>query len=109
MKEPHHRRKVGYGMIMVAASLSLIGLLQVTIGGDVLYGDTIQRQQVAVFEDCKLSDFQEPQCAKWIDQLQVQECIETRDIDSSECWKYRTWVIAHAEQELLFSEKENQE
>ena len=42
MKEPHHRRKVGYGMIMVAASLSLIGLLQVTIGGDVLFGDTIQ-------------------------------------------------------------------
>ena len=31
------------------------------------------------------------------------------DIDSSECWKYRTWVIAHAEQELLLSEKENQE
>ena len=77
MKEPHHRRKVGYGMIMVAASLSLIGLLQITIGEDVLYGDTIQRQQVAVFEDCKTNGFQEPQCAKWIDQIQVQECIDT--------------------------------
>ena len=107
MKEPHHRRKVGYGMIMVAASLSLIGLLQVTIGEDVLYGDTIQRQQVAVFEDCKTNGFQEPQCAKWIDQVQVQQCIDNRDVDSSECWKYRTWVIAHAEQELLLSEKEN--
>ena len=60
MKEPHHRRKVGYGMIMVAASLSLIGLLQITIGEDVLYGDTIQRQQVAVFEDCKTNGFQFP-------------------------------------------------
>jgi len=96
-------------MIMVAASLSLIGLLQITIGEDVLYGDTIQRQQVAVFEDCKTNGFQEPQCAKWIDQIQVQECIDTMDVDSSECWKYRTWVIAHAEQELLLNEKENQE
>ena len=96
-------------MIMVAASLSLIGLLQITIGEDVLYGDTIQRQQVAVFEDCKTNGFQEPQCAKWIDQIQDQECIDTMDVDSSECWKYRTWVIAHAEQELLLSEKENQE
>ena len=96
-------------MIMVAASLSLIGLLQITIGEDVLYGDTIQRQQVAVFEDCKTNGFQEPQCAKWIDQIQVQECIDTMDVDSSECWKYRTWVIAHAKQELLLSEKENQE
>ena len=96
-------------MIMVAASLSLIGLLQITIGEDVLYGDTIQRQQVAVFEDCKTNGFQEPQCAKWIDQIQVQECIDTMDVDSSEWWKYRTWVIAQAEQELLLSEKENQE
>ena len=109
MKEPHHRRKVGYGMIMVAASLSLIGLLQVTIGGDVLYGDTIQRQQVAVFEDCKANDFQEPECARWLDEVQIQKCIDDRDVDSPECWKYRTWVIAHAEQELLLSEKENLE
>jgi len=32
MKEPHHQKKVGIGMIMVAASLALIGILQVTIG-----------------------------------------------------------------------------
>ena len=49
MKEPHHQRKVGYGMIMVAASLAAIGILQVAIGPDVLFGDTIQREQVAVF------------------------------------------------------------
>jgi len=50
MKEPHHFRKVGYGMIMIAASLAAIGLLQLTIGPDVLFGDTIQRQQVAVLK-----------------------------------------------------------
>jgi hypothetical protein len=109
MKEPHHRRKVGYGMIMVAASLSLIGLLQITIGEDVLFADKIQRQQVAVFEDCKANDFQEPECARWLDEVQIQKCIDNRDVDSAECWKYRTWVIAHAEQELLLSEKENLE
>ena len=109
MKEPHHQRKVGYGMIMVAASLAAIGMLQLAIGPDVLFADNIQREQVELFEDCKTNGFQEPQCAKWIDQMQVQECIDTMDVDSSECWKYRTWVIAHAEQELLLSEKENQE
>jgi len=52
MKEPHHQRKVGIGMIMVAASLGMIGILQVAIGRDVLFADDIQRQQVAVFDDC---------------------------------------------------------
>jgi hypothetical protein len=32
MKEPHHQKKVGIGMIMVAASLAMIGILQVAIG-----------------------------------------------------------------------------
>jgi len=99
MKEPHHQRKVGYGMIMVAASLALIGLLQLSIGPDVLFGDTIQRQQVSVFEDCKANDFQEPQCAKWLDEMQLQECRENKDVESSECRKYRTWVIQDQELE----------
>ena len=43
MKEPHHQRKVGYGMIMVAASLAAIGMLQLAIGPDVLFADNIQR------------------------------------------------------------------
>jgi len=38
MKEPHHLQKVGIGMIMVAASLAMIGILQLTIGPDVLFG-----------------------------------------------------------------------
>ena len=54
-----------------------------------LFGTPIQRQQVADFEDCKVNGFQEPQCAKWIDEMQLQECRENKDTESSECWKYR--------------------
>ena len=93
MKEPHHRKKVGIGMIMVAASLAMIGILQVAIGPDVLFGDDIQRQQVEVFEDCKANGFQEPQCAKWLDEMQLHECRENKDVESDECRKYRMWVI----------------
>jgi len=109
MKEPHHQRKVGYGMIMVAASLALIGILQLSIGPDVLFGDTIQRQQINAFEDCKANDFQEPQCAKWLDEMQLQECRENKDTESSECWKYRMWVIADQELEEILKNAQNEE
>ena len=109
MKEPHHQRKVGYGMIMVAASLALIGILQLYIGPDVLFGDDIQRQQIEVFEDCKASGFQEPQCAKWLDEMQLQECRENKDVESSECRKYRTWVIQDQELEEILENAKNNE
>ena len=109
MKEPHHYRKVGYGMIMVAASLAMIGILQLTIGPDVLFGDTIQRQQVAVFDDCKANGFLEPQCAKWLDEMQLQECRENKDVDSSECRKYRMWVIQDEELETIMKNAQNEE
>ena len=109
MKEPHHLKKVGIGMIMVAASLALIGMLQLAIGPDVLFGDTIQRQQVSVFEDCKVNGFQEPQCAKWIDDMQLQECRENKDFESSECRKYRTWVIQDQELEEILKNAQNEE
>ena len=96
-------------MIMVAASLALIGILQVTIGPDVLFGDTIQRQQVTVFEDCKANGFLEPQCAKWLDEMQLQECRENKDVDSSECKKYRTWVIQDEELETIMKNAQNEE
>lgn len=94
---------------MVASSLALIGILQVTIGPDVLYGDTIQREQVAVFEDCKANGFLEPQCAKWLDEMQLQECRENKDIDSSECRKYRMWVIQDQELETIMKNAQNEE
>jgi len=109
MKEPHHLRKVGIGMIMVAASLAMIGILQVAIGPDVLFGDDIQRQQVEVFENCKANGFQEPQCAKWLDEMQLQECKENKDAESDECKKYRTWVIADQVLEDILKNAQNDE
>ena len=109
MKEPHHQKKVGIGMIMVAASLALIGMLQLFIGPDVLFGDDIQRQQIEIFEDCKANDFQDPQCAKWLDEMQLQECRENKDIESSECRKYRTWVIQDQELEEILENAKNNE
>ena len=94
---------------MVAASLALIGILQVTIGPDVLFADNIQREQVAVFEDCKANGFLEPQCAKWLDEMQLQECRENKDVDSSECKKYRMWVIMDEELETIMKNAQNEE
>jgi len=109
MKEPHHRRKVGIGMIMVAASLAMIGILQLAIGPDVLFGDDIQRQQIEVFDNCKANGFQEPQCAKWLDEMQLQECRENRDFESAECQKYRTWVIQDQELEEILKNAQDEE
>ena len=108
MKDPHHQRKVGIGMIMVAASLAGIGMLQLAIGPDVLFADDIQREQLTLFEDCKVNGFQDPQCAKWIDDMQLQECRETKNIEG-ECWKYRTWVIQDQELEEILKNAQTEE
>ena len=108
MKEPHHQKKVGIGMIMVAASLGAIGILQLAIGPDVLFGDDIQREQVALFEDCKVNGFQDPQCAKWLDEMKLQECRETKNTEG-ECWKYRMWVIQDQELEEIMKNAANEE
>ena len=96
-------------MIMVAASLALIGIIQVWIGPDVLFGDDIQIQQIELFEDSKANDFQDPQCAKWLDEMQLQECRENKDVESSECRKYRTWVIQDQELEEILENAKNNE
>lgn len=57
MQNPHHYRKVGYSMILVAASLAAIGLVQLAIGPDVLFGDQMQRDKTAFFEMCKAGNF----------------------------------------------------
>ena len=96
-------------MIMVAASLALIGIIQVWIGPDVLFGDDIQRQQIEVFENCEANGFQAPECAKWLDEMQLQECRENKDVESSECYKYRNWVISDQElDEILENAKSNE-
>ncbi len=57
MQNPHHYRKVGYSMILVAASLAAIGIVQVWIGPDVLYADQMQRDKTAFFEMCKAGNY----------------------------------------------------
>ena len=51
MKEPHHHAKAGYGMILVAASLTVIALIALAFGDDVLTGEIMQRVNTAHFED----------------------------------------------------------
>ena len=57
MQNPHNYRKVGYSMILVAASLAAIGIVQVGIGTDVLFADSIQRDKTAFFEMCKAGNY----------------------------------------------------
>lgn len=45
MAEPHNYRIVGYSMILVAASLTVIALLYLAIGDDVLYSDRVGKQK----------------------------------------------------------------
>ena len=71
MAEPHHRRTVGYSMIAVAASLTIIGLIQLSIGENVLFADEIQREKTLEFETCKEIDFAGEECRKFDARLKV--------------------------------------
>ena len=73
MAEPHHRRKVGYAMIVVSASLTLIGLLQLGIGDNVLFGDDIQRAKTHEFEACKDNNFVGEECRKFDARVKVDQ------------------------------------
>jgi len=73
MAEPHHRRKVGYSMIVVSASLAVIGLLQLGIGENVLFADDIQRENTREFEACKDNNFVGEECRKFDARLKVDE------------------------------------
>ena len=92
MKEPHNHAKVGYSMIVVSASLTAIALIALAIGADVLYGDNIQRAQTAHFEECKANDFVDESCQRYMVFVQADRCIENRDLESSECYLYKTYV-----------------
>ncbi len=69
MKEPHNHAKVGYAMIVVSASLTAVALLTLAIGADVLYADTIQRDNTAHFNECKANDFKSDGCEKYWDRI----------------------------------------
>ena len=92
MKEPRNHAKVGYSMIVVSASLTAIALLGLAIGEDVLYADNIQRAQTAHFEECKANDFVDESCERYMVFVQADRCIANKDLESSECYQYKTFV-----------------
>ncbi len=92
MKEPHHLAKVGYGMILVSVSLTAIGLLALAIGSDVLFADTIQRAKTTNFEECKANDFVDESCKKYMVFIKADECIANQDLESSDCYLFKTYV-----------------
>ena len=69
MKEPHNHAKVGHAMIVVSASLTVVALLSLAIGADVLYSDNIQRANTAHFDECKANDFKTEDCEKYWDRI----------------------------------------
>ncbi len=71
MKEPHHRKTVGYSMIVVSASLAAIGLLHLAIGENVLFADEIQRENTAEYEHCKQIDFVGEECRTFDERLEI--------------------------------------
>jgi plastocyanin len=66
MENPHNYRKVGYSMILVAASLASIGIIHLAIGDNVLFGDEIQRDKTAFFEECKAIFYATEECQKFV-------------------------------------------
>jgi len=60
-------------MILVAASLAAIGLLQLGIGEDVLFADDIQRAKTTEFEHCNEIDFVGEECRKFDGRLKIDE------------------------------------
>ncbi|MDD9813962.1 MAG: hypothetical protein OXU86_01820 [Thaumarchaeota archaeon] len=88
---PRHHAKVGYSMILVAASLAVIGVLHLSIGEEVLYADQIQRAQTANYESCAESGFGEG-CEKYMPFVTYERCVADLDLESPECRRYTTWV-----------------
>ena len=66
MQNPHNYRKVGWSMVLVAASLAAIGIVQVWIGPDVLFADDMQRHKTAFFEMCKAGNYMQEGCDMFI-------------------------------------------
>jgi len=69
MKDPKNMRGVGYSMILVSASLVAILIIGVTIGDDVLFADSISRDNTAFFNECKVNDFKTDGCEIYWDRI----------------------------------------
>ncbi len=72
MKAERNYAKVGYSMILVAASLTVIALIGLAIGDDVLFADNIQRANTAHFNECKANDFSTEDCLKYCDRINTE-------------------------------------
>lgn len=92
MKEPHNHAKVGYSMIVVAASLTAIAIIGLAIGSDVLYADKIQRGETAHFNECKANDFVGEDCQRYMVFVKAEECIANQDLESRDCYLFKTYV-----------------
>ena len=66
MENPHHYRKVGFSMILVAGSLAAIGIIHISIGENVLFGDQMHRDKTAFFEECKAIFYATEECQKFL-------------------------------------------
>lgn len=53
MKDPHNYRAVGWSMVVVAASLAVIGLLVLILYDDPFFSDDIMREKEKEFEERK--------------------------------------------------------
>ena len=84
MQNPHHYRKVGWSMVLVAASLAAIGIVQVWIGPDVLYADDMQRDKTAFFEMCKGGNFLGEGCDMFVKPGNTLYEIPRMTLDSTE-------------------------
>ena len=71
MKPPRHRKVVGQSMIVVSASLTIIALMHLAIGENVLFADDIQRAKTAEYEHCKEIDFVAEECRKFDERLEI--------------------------------------
>ncbi len=69
MKDPHNYAKVGYSMILVAASLAAIAIIGLFMADDVLFSDNMSRDKTAHFNECKENDFKTDGCEKYWDRI----------------------------------------
>ena len=68
-------------MILVAASLTVIGLIHLAIGENVLFGDQLQRDKTAFFEECKAIFYATEECQKFIKPGNTLYAIERLPVD----------------------------
>lgn len=72
MKESHNYAHVGYSMIVVSASLAAIGIIALFMADDVLFSDTMARDNTTQFNECKKNDFKTDDCEKYLDRINTE-------------------------------------